>query len=265
MPRPPMNHEPGANLSPEELLDELQQRPGAGEEDIEQDFSGEEDAGHEEPDVSDQPSEADEPDRQGRRSPGQRLRELRDQARAEADRAANAERELYALRMQQEAQARERQQYQEQQREEQNLENMPFDQQVEWKLRRAEENNKRQYQQMQFQNVVNQDKAEYMAKCAGDPDRRRLAAKVEQTYFQAINTGRYIPRDEVYFWALGKEIEEQRQAQQGKRRVTTPGAQAQRVRAPGPRSDQETSRSRGGGRANETLASRERKLENIRF
>lgn len=265
MVRPTLKFEPGENPSPEELLDELQQRPGTGvEEEPEDEFSGEEDAGTEEPDVGDQPQEPDADARQGRRSSGQRLKELRDQARAEAERAANAERELFQLRTQQEAYRNQQQQW-DRQREEQSLADLPWEQQVEHKLRKAQEDNDRQLKQIQFQNIVNQDKAEFTAKCAGDPDRRRLAQVVEQTYYQSINAGRYIPRDEVFRWALGKEVEEQRAAQQNKRRSATPQAQAQRVRPPNSRSDNETSRSRGSGRANETLAQREKRLENIRF
>lgn len=263
MTRPPLKYEPGENPG-QEALDELQGvGPGPGEEDIEQDQLGEDDAGPEELDVEDQPAEAGE--QVHRRPPGQRLKELRDQAKAESERAANAERELYALRMQQEAQARQQQLQWQQQREEQNLENMPFDQQVEYRLRRAKEENDRQYQQMQFQNIVNQDKAEYMSKASSDANRRRLTDIVERTYLQSIQAGRYIPRDEIYKWARGQEVIEQETAQQGKRRTATPQAQAQRVRPPNSRGDSEVSRSRGSGRANESLTARERRLENIRF
>lgn len=207
-----------------------------------------------EPDTEGDESALQEVDKSGRGA--RRVQAVLERERLAQEKANLLERELANLRAQQENYARQQQEASDEER----IALLPWEQQVEYKLHRAQEQNRVELQKLQFQNVVNQDRSQYMAQAASDPNRRRLAQTVEQTYFQAIQSGRYIPRDDVYAYLRGKEILEREQSQ-GRRKVASPSAERQRVRAPNPGSNQAVSR-RGG---NETLAQREARLSDISF
>lgn len=192
----------------------------------------------------------------GRQRANDRVRALREQAQREAERANALERELMQQRARQEELARQ----QNERSEEEQLAALPWEQQVEYRMRRDREVHRQELQRMQFQNVVNQDKLAFDARAAADPQRRRVAQQVEQVYAQAIQSGRYIPREDVYAYVRGRELLE-REAQQPKRRVQAPSAQRQTVRAPDSRSNQAVGR-RGG---NESLQQREARLGDITF
>lgn len=238
--------------------------PGASEGDGLDDQGDLQDSGPEDLDLEDQPEPAPRPDAGGKSERArQRITAIQEQARLEQARAVALERELAALREQQALQQRQFQEQVIRRREEEEIASLPFEQQVEYRLRKSEQEHQAAMQRMQLQQHIMNDQSAYFAKAAADPDMRRMQQQVDQMFYERLNAGQYLPREAIFTYLYGQEQLSKRAAT--KTRVTTPGVQRQRVAAPnGGRNDVAPARSRGGGKA-ETLEQREARLSSIRF
>jgi len=249
---------------PSEVLDKDPPLPPGA---IEDDDLGEQgdltDGGAEDLDLEDQPEAPSEPNARGKSERlNRRWAKLEQQAQLEQARAVALERELAALREQQTMGLRQQQEEQARRQEELEVASLPFEQQIEYRLRKSEQQHQTAMQRMQLQQHIMTDQNTYLAKAAADADMRRMQAQVEATFYERLNSGQFLPREAIFTYLFGQE---QLQKRQGKTRTASPGVQRQRVAAPsGGRNDVAPARSRGGGRA-ETLEQREERLSRVRF
>ncbi|RJQ38850.1 MAG: hypothetical protein C4555_04355 [Dehalococcoidia bacterium] len=176
----------------------------------------------------------DEPPPQRRPNPAsKRVQEAVNAAREARLRADALERQIAEMR---EAE-RQRQAQFEQQNEEQLLARMTPEQRVDYKLRRAQEQQAQLLYHMQQQQLVEQDRLSFQSIAAAEPKRRQYVDKVEELFRQQItNPPSHVNRDTIYKYLRGAEIvEAERAAAVQKKPVPSARAQRETVAAPNPR------------------------------
>lgn len=172
---------------------------------------------------------------------GRRDDRIREELRAEREHRARVEAELNILR-----QEREQRQQQAGPREETDAEFMArislldTESRMEARLDRAIRQNTRQNAINQFTTADRLDKSAYDTKAAGDPMRRKHAARVEQLLQIERRNGRDFPRETIYKFILGDERDTRLSQgkpspaqRQGQQRI-----QSQQARTTGGRGDQ---------------------------
>ena len=142
------------------------------------------------------------------------IRELKEARKAEAERASRLEQELSQYRAERERERAER----EARTEEERLLLMTTEERIDYKLNKAQEENKRLIAQQQFVNADQADRMEFQAKI---PERyRAYAPEVEAKLKEIRDTARInVPRDTVLKLVLGEKVLERASAQPQKRQA----------------------------------------------
>lgn len=154
--------------------------------------------------------------RQPRKSaPSERIRQLNEDRKREAERASALEREIAALRAERQA----AQALRDAQTEEDRLALMTAEERFEYKLNKATEENKRVLAQQQFQNMDQMDRLEFRNKLP--PRYARFADEVETTLQKIRSENKInVPRETVLKLVLGEKLLEQASKQAPKGRET---------------------------------------------
>lgn len=154
-------------------------------------------------DVDDEPEDQPQPRVEApRRKPANdTIRELKEARKAEAERASRLEQELSQYRAERERERAER----EARTEEERLLLMTTEERIDYKLNKAQEENKRLIAQQQFVNADQADRLEFQAKI---PERyKAYASEVETKLKEIRETARInVPRDTVLKLVLGEKV-----------------------------------------------------------
>ena len=186
------------------------------------------------------------------------VQEAKRVAREAADKASRLEQELAALRAE-----RAKPQAEAPEAENARLALMTAEERMEYRLEKAERENKRQMGLMQFQMADAADKAAFEAKGAYEPRFRKYASDVEAMLAQERRAGRDFPRETILRFVLGGKVldakkDVARQKDQGRENI-----RRQQTRPSGGQSDVAARRSRTG--QGDSVADLERRLENVQI
>ena len=239
---------------PEENDDEGQDGGDAGQDD---DQGGDDSEAGQEPEAD----EAQEGQVDGDRKPGRASRAVQEAKRIAREAQAEKvrlEQELAALRAERAAPKVDTEA-----EEKARLALMTAEERVEYRLEKAERDNKRQLQLMQFQMADSNDKAAFETKGAYDPRYKKYASEVEALLAQERRQGRDFPRETILRFVLGGKVMDakkdvKRQQAQGRDNI-----RRQQTRPSGGQSDVPARRGRVG--QGDTLADLERRLEGVQI
>lgn len=131
------------------------------------------------------------------------IRELRSRAQTEKERADRIEREVQDIRAQQQRAQQQPQISQEQEAE--RLALMTPEERSDYKVNKALEGHRREMAATQFRMEDNADKLAFQAKAAADKVYAKYAQKVEDQRIALLRQGQVIPREELFYWMLGKD------------------------------------------------------------
>ena len=167
-------------------------------------------------------------------------RDYRDEARAAREQAARLEAELQQLRSQVNQNQNQNQPREPTDQEfEQQIAAYPQEEQFRYRSWRQEQKLAKALQQNTFQTRDFIDKSSYDSRAINDPDRRRLAPKVEQTLANWRAAGVWqANREDVYRWVKGDLSEQNRGRAADARRQAEDRVARQQGRTQGGRSDQ---------------------------
>ena len=142
-----------------------------------------------------------------------RIQTLAAERKAERERADKAEREMSYLKAQMEAVQRQIHTGSIQKdavAEAELLAQMDPIQRVQYEADKKIDDLKSEFQRLQLSSTDNQDKATFLSKAQLDPVRAKYADKVEQTLSEMRAKGLNAPRDDLYYYLLGKAMAEQK-------------------------------------------------------
>ena len=185
--------------------------------------AGDEDGG-EEPQADDEPAE---PRPAPRRDRGRRER-LAERVRQSNERIERLERELQATRQVQQApRVDPYEQARRDEAERQHVANLPYEQQGLYWAQKSEQRVAAALQQQRADISDQIERSAWESRCASDPMRRRYADRVEAALATYQSGQARPPREAVYRYLLGEDIDKKRSADNGKQRQQA----ARRVRS----------------------------------
>lgn len=168
-------------------------------------------------------------------------------AQMRAERAADAER-MARLREETPAQEAER------------LAQMTLEERFDYKLQKAQAQHAREIGAANFRSADMADKATFEAKAVNDPRRRRYAKEVEDLLLAERRAGRDLPREAIYFWYLGKKVDEGSAVRTKAQAAGAKRIERQQARADSGRSDRAAPRRGDDG---DSIAALERRLTGV--
>lgn len=238
--------------------DEIEVEGNEGEDEAE-DAGLDDDEGGDEAEAGPKSEDAEGQEGQVERKPSRATRAVQEAkrlAREAQERATRIEQEMQALRAERAAPKVETEE-----QEQAKLALMTAEERIDYKLRKAADENKRQLGAMQFQMADATDKAAFEARGSYDQRYKRYAPDVEKLLQEERRAGRNFPRETILKFVLGAKVLEgkskvEQQRKDGAKRIAQQSARADNGRSD--RSAERTRPGRGGG-----LSDLEKRLDGV--